>query len=97
MCAAFSASEASPLAAELNLRDGGSVARRVWQPEETTTTVSGMRLAAGVAMGLRGPVKHTLGTRVAPAVSLDVARDASLWLLPRADGAGTMLVFQMRH
>jgi hypothetical protein len=97
LCAMVSAAGAEPLLAALKLRDGGGVARRVWQPDEAATTVSGMRLSAGLAMGLRGPVSATLGTRVAPAVSLEVARDASLWLLPRADGAGTMVVFQMRH
>lgn len=81
--------------AEWGMQRNGALSRHVWQPEFAQTEIGGMRLSAGVAIGLRGAVKANLDRSVSPALVLGLERGASLSLLPARDGA--MLVWQSRH
>lgn len=75
-----------------SLERNGALSRRVWEPSFAQVQVGGVKLAAGVAIGLRGPVREQLDRRIAPALSMDLNRGGSLSLLPARDGA--MLVWQ---
>jgi hypothetical protein len=74
------------------LQRNGALSRHVWQPEFAQTDIGGMRLSAGMAIGLRGAVRTNLDRSVSPALVLGTGRGESLSLLPARDGA--MLVWQ---
>lgn len=77
---------------ESGLQRNGALSRHVWQPQFAQTEIGGMRLSAGVAIGLRGSVRANLDRSVSPALVLGTGRGESLSLLPARDGA--MLVWQ---
>jgi hypothetical protein len=74
----------------------GMVSRHFWAPASMNLGPSGMRLSAGLAVGVRAPLRATVGAAVAPAFVLDTGGRSSLTLL-RAEQGGAMLVWQMRH
>lgn len=80
------------VSSEPGLQRNGPLSRHVWQPAFAQTDIGGMRLSAGVAIGLRGAVKANLDRSVSPALVLGLGRGESLSLLPAHDGA--MLVWQ---
>lgn len=82
---------AGPIEIE-GLERNGALSRRVWKPEFAKAEVGGLKVSAGVAIGLRGAVRANLDRSVAPALSVDLAHRGSLSLLPARDGA--MLVWQ---
>ena len=91
-CVAGSAAWAGPWGDSDELQRNGAVSRRLWKPEVASVEWGGMRVSAGVALGLRGPLQDQLGRRHTPALTLDLGGRSSLSLLPGNDGA--MLVWQ---
>ncbi|MBX3604053.1 MAG: hypothetical protein KF788_02210 [Piscinibacter sp.] len=75
-----------------DLQRNGHVSRHLWQPEGATAEIAGLRVSAGLAIGLRGAVHSNLGRRYTPALMVDLGQRSSLSLLPGNDGA--MLVWQ---
>jgi hypothetical protein len=75
-----------------DLQRNGAVSRHLWQPEVASAQVAGLRVSAGVAIGLRGAVQSNLGRRYTPALTVHTGQRSSLSLLPGNDGA--MLVWQ---
>ena len=73
----------------------GTVSRHFWAPQGLGTEVAGLRVSAGLAVGLRAPMRAAVGSRVAPAVVLHTGARSNLTLLP-AEGGGAMLVWQLR-
>jgi hypothetical protein len=84
---------AAPLFGGDELQRNGGISRHLWTPDFTRTEFAGMRLSAGLALGLREPLHAPLGRRVAPSLSLDLGQRTQLSLLP-APGRGAMLVLQ---
>lgn len=82
--------------ARAQLARHGTVSRHFWAPGFATTEVAGLRLAAGLAVGVRAPLRHAVGAAVAPAVVLHTGRASNLTLL-RAEQGGALLVWQIRH
>ncbi len=74
------------------LQRNGAVSRRLWKPEAASATLGGMRVSAGMAIGLRGPLQANLGRRHTPALTLETGQRSSLSLLAGNDSA--MLVWQ---
>lgn len=74
----------------------GAVSRRLWKPDIASADWGGVRVSAGVALGLRGPLQDQLGRRHTPALTMEFGTEfgtrSSLSLLPGNDGA--MLVWQ---
>ena len=87
---------AAPLFGGDELQRNGAVSRHLWTPDFARAELSGMRLSAGLAVGLREPLHAPLGRRVAPSLSLDLGQRTQLSLLPAA-GRGAMLVLQQGH
>ena len=75
-----------------DLQRNGAVSRRLWKPDVASVQWGGVRLSAGVAFGLRGPLQDQLGRRHTPALTMELSGRSSLSLLPGNDGA--MLVWQ---
>ncbi len=86
------AAQAEPWLDADELQRNGAVSRRLWKPEATSVEWGGVRLSAGVALGLRGPLQAQLGRRHTPALTMELGARSSLSLLPGDDGA--MLVWQ---
>lgn len=84
---------AAPLLDTEELRRNGAVSRHLWTPDATSTEVAGMRLAVGLALGLRGPLRNQLGTRLAPSLSLQLDRHSSVSVLASGRG-GAAIVWQ---
>lgn len=74
----------------------GTVSRHFWAPEATSTEVAGMRLSAGIAFGVRAPLRAAVGAPVTPAIVLRTGRHSNMTLLP-AESGGALLVWQLRH
>lgn len=91
-CLLASRPAAAADAADLGLQRNGALSRHVWQPAFAQTEIAGMRVSAGVAIGLRGSVRANLDRSASPALVFDLGRSESLSLLPAHDGA--MLVWQ---
>lgn len=87
---------AGPLAESEHLWRHGSVSRHFWAPSLTSTEIAGMRLSAGLAVGVRRPLRATVGSAVAPAIVLTTGQRSNLTLLP-TDQRGAMLVWQLRN
>jgi len=86
------AAQAEPWLDSDDLQRNGAVSRRLWTPESTSVKWGGVRLSAGVALGLRGTLKEQLGRRHTPALTMELGARSSVSLLPGNDGA--MLVWQ---
>ncbi|MCW5635789.1 MAG: hypothetical protein KIT17_20805 [Rubrivivax sp.] len=74
----------------------GSVSSRFWAPGAARMELAGGSLSAGLAVGVRGPLRSTLGTRVAPAIVMETSHRSNLTLLATGSG-GAMLVWQLRE
>ncbi len=74
------------------LQRNGAVSRHFWSPGFASGEWGGSRFSAGLAVGLRGPVRDNLGRGVAPALSWQLEGRARLSLLARGD-RGVMLVW----
>jgi hypothetical protein len=74
----------------------GEVSRRFWAPDTATAEVGGLRLNAGLAIGVRTPLRSAVGARVAPALVLHTGRQSNVTLLAGSQG-GAMLVWQQRQ
>ncbi|MBL8287149.1 MAG: hypothetical protein JNL85_04115 [Rubrivivax sp.] len=81
-------------AARAPLSRHGTVSRHFWGIAHTD--VAGLPLAAGVAVGVRAPLRNAVGAAVAPALVLQTGRASNLTLL-RADSGGALLVWQIRN
>lgn len=75
-----------------DLHRNGAVSRHLWQPDAASVEVAGLRVSAGLAIGLRGATRDNLGRRYTPALTVETGQRSSLSLLPGNDGA--MLVWQ---
>jgi hypothetical protein len=73
------------------LQRNGAVSHRLYVPSAANDMLD-QRATAGIALGLRGPLRQQLGP-AAPMVSIDLARSAQLSVLA-APGKGAMLVLQ---
>lgn len=91
LCAG-AAAQAQPWFERDDLQRNGAVSRHLWKPDMASAQWGGMRVSAGVALGLRGPLRANLGRRYTPALSVELGQRSSLSLLPGNDGA--MLVWQ---
>jgi hypothetical protein len=87
---------AAPLFGGDELQRNGAVSRHLWTPDCARGQVAGVRLSAGLALGLSDPLHGPLGRRVTPALKLQLDSRSSLSLLP-GNGRGTMLVLQTAH
>lgn len=97
-CLALPALMALPAAAEPacggdELRRHGAVSRHAWAPEFACGEVAGMRISAGLALGLRSNLRTQLDSSVVPAVVLQLDQRSNLSLLA-SDKRGAMLVWQ---
>ena len=79
---------------ESEFRRNGAVSRHLWAPEAASTELAGMRVSAGLALGLRGPLRSQLGTRLAPTISFELDRRSSVSLLASGRGGGAAIVWQ---
>lgn len=86
------AAQAEPWGEGDDLQRNGAVSRRLWKPELASADIGGVRVSAGVALGLHGSLQDQLGRRHTPALTLSYGARTSLSLLPGNDGA--MLVWQ---
>lgn len=84
---------AAPLFGGDDLQRNGAVSRHLWKPDFATVEAGGLRVSAGVALGLRGALKSQLGRRATPMLTLELNQRSSLSLLP-GDSGGAMLVLQ---
>jgi len=73
------------------LRHNGELSRRLFVPS-ATASVGSERVSAGLALGLKGPVRQQMG-RVAPAVTIDMSPSSKLSILG-APGKGAMVILQ---
>ncbi len=87
------AAQAEPWLDSDELQRNGAVSRRLWKPDIASADWGGVRVSAGVALGLRGPLQDQLGRRHTPALTMEFGARNSLSLLPGNDGA--MLVWQI--
>jgi hypothetical protein len=90
-----SPASAAPLFGGDDLQRNGAVSRHVWTPDIATGELGGLRVSAGMALGLRDAVQSNLGRSVAPAFTVALTRNSSASLLP-AGNRGLMLVLQAR-
>lgn len=90
LCAA--AAQAEPWLDADDLQRNGAVSRRLWKPDVASAEIGGVRVSAGVALGLRGNLQEQLGRRHTPALTVDWGSRSTVSLLPGNDGA--MLVWQ---
>jgi hypothetical protein len=84
---------AQPACGAEELRRHGAVAHRTWTPQFACGEVAGLRISAGLALGLRGSLRTQLDSKVVPAVMLQLDQRSNLSLLA-ADKRGAMLVWQ---
>jgi len=89
------AAAAPPLDVGEELRRNGAISRHFWAPEATTADVAGARVSAGVALGLRGPLRNQLGARLAPSIQFAFDRRSSLSVLASGRG-GAAIVWQLQ-
>ena len=89
------AAQTGPAGEYGTLQRHGSVARLLWVPDGGSTRLDGLYLSAGLALGLRGTPRATLGA-VAPALVLETGHRTSLTLMA-VGGRGAMLVWQRRE
>lgn len=91
-------SSSAPLSevAKAQLSRHGTVSRHFWAPGFATTEVGGLRLAAGLAVGVRAPLRSAVGAAVVPALVLQTGSASNLTLL-RAEQGGALLVWQIRN
>lgn len=78
------------------LRRHGSVSRFIWAPRAASAQIGGQSLQAGMAIGVRGPLRTALGAAAAPALVLETGRRSNLTLLAAGNGSA-MLVWQHRN
>lgn len=83
----------APLFGGDDLQRNGAVSRHLWKPDFATVEAGGLRVSAGVALGLRGALKSQLGRRATPMLTMELSPRSSLSLLP-GDSGGAMLVLQ---
>jgi len=83
----------APLFGADDLQRNGAVSRHVWTPDFAAGKVAGVRISAGVALGLRDSLQSNLGRSVTPALTFHTSETSSLSLLP-AGNRGAMLVLQ---
>ena len=86
----------APLFGADELQRNGAVSRHVWTPNFATAEMGGLRVSAGIALGLKGAIQSNLGRNVTPALTLELGSRSSVSLLP-AGGRGAMLVVQTTH
>lgn len=90
LCGICTASRAGPLPGG-ELQHNGEVSRRLYVPSVADALLDS-RMAAGIALGLKGPLRQQLG-HAAPAVSFDVSPNAKVSVLA-TPGKGAMLLLQ---
>lgn len=88
------AAQAAPEVLGGELRSHGEVSRRLWVPSLGEGARHGP-VSAGLALGLKGPVRQQMGRSLAPAVTLRLNADAQLSLVA-APGKGAMVLLQTR-
>jgi hypothetical protein len=69
----------------------GGLSRHLWSTDLGRMDVTGVRLSAGLAVGLHGSVQAQLRRNVTPALTADLSPDSKLSFLP-AGRRGAMLV-----
>lgn len=74
------------------LQRNGAVSRHFWSPAFASGEWGGSRFSAGLAVGLRGPVRDNLGGGIAPALTWQLEGRARLSVLARGE-RGVMLVW----
>ncbi len=77
-------------------RRNGAVSRHLWTPDAASADMAGMRVSAGLALGLRGPLRGQLGTRLAPSIHFALDRRSSVCILS-SGRRGTAIVWQVSH
>jgi len=90
LCGICTLSCAGPLPGG-ELQRNGEVSRHLYVPSVTDALLDN-RVAAGIALGLRGTLRQQLGP-AAPAVSFDLTPNARVSVLA-APGKGAMLLLQ---
>lgn len=83
----------SALSSTAELQRNGALSRHLWAPSCCRSSLGGLPLSVGLAIGLRGGVRANLGQSVAPALSLQLGARSHLSLLA-GDKGGGMLVLQ---
>lgn len=86
---------ATPLETDTEWQRNGAVSRHLWVPGFARLDIAGVQLRPGLALGLRGSVRANLGSRFAPAFTVDLGQHRRVALL-HAGGRGAMIVFQFR-
>jgi len=84
---------AMPLFGADDLQRNGAISRYVWKPDMGKAEVVGLRVSAGLALGLKGAMQTNLGRGVTPALTMNIGSRSSVSLLA-AGGRGAMLVLQ---
>jgi hypothetical protein len=84
---------ATPLFGADDLQRNGPVPRHIWTPNFATGETVGLRVSAGLALGLRDSIRSNLGRSVASALTIGLGRASSVSLLPAASH-GAILVLQ---
>lgn len=82
---------AGPLADTGEFQRNGALSRHVWSPDLVRKDLGGLRLSAGLALGLHDAVHAQMQRNVAPAFSLELGQDSRVSLLP-GGRRGAMLV-----
>ena len=98
LAACLAAAAAVPAAAHpvldaTEIRRNGALSRHVWAPEFARTELNGLRVSAGLALGLRGSIQANLDRRVAPAITVHTGDRSQLSVL-WAGSRGAMVVWQ---
>lgn len=90
LCGVCTLSSAGPLPGG-ELQRNGEVSRHLYVPSVADALLDN-RMAAGIALGLKGPLRQQLGP-AAPAVSFDLTPNAKVSVLA-TPGRGAMLLLQ---
>ena len=91
LAAAGSASADEPWFNGDDVHGNGEVSRRIWKPEFARAEAGGVHLSVGLAIGLRGAVRHQLGRRATPALTMELRQGTSVSLLPAGDGQAMLV------
>ncbi len=91
LAVAGSASADEPWFSGNDVSANGEVSRRIWKPEFARAEAGGLRYSVGLAIGLRGAVRHQLGRRATPALTMELREGTSVSLLPAGDGQAMLV------
>jgi hypothetical protein len=87
---------AAPLLGDDDLRRNGAVSRHLWSPDLASADVAGIRVSAGLAVGLRSSLRSQLGTPLAPSLNFSLDSRSSICILS-SGRRGSAILWQVTN